>query len=80
MPDNSPVVAVGVEDNGDFEVPGAREVGWYRFGSGPGRAGSTVMAAHINFDGEDGVFRHLDTIETGAVVEVVNLRKKKIKN
>ncbi|MDH3684516.1 MAG: class F sortase [Acidimicrobiia bacterium] len=67
---DSPIQPVGVEPNGEFEVPIASEVGWYRFGSGPGDTGSTVMAAHIAYDGEDGVFRYLSTIEPGALVEV----------
>ena len=32
----APVTDVGVEDNGDMEIPGASEVGWYRFGPRPG--------------------------------------------
>jgi LPXTG-site transpeptidase (sortase) family protein len=60
-----PVVAVGVEGNGDMEIPGVDEVGWYRFGSRPGEPGSTVLAAHIAYDGVDGVFRHLDDLEAG---------------
>ncbi len=68
--DDSVVRPVGVEDNGEFEVPIASEVGWYRFGSGPGEEGSTVMAAHIAYDGEDGVFRNLSTVENGSLVNV----------
>lgn len=62
---------VGVEPNGDLEVPPAEEVGWYRYGPAPGDAGSAVLAAHIAFDGVDGVFRHLIDVEPGARVEVV---------
>jgi hypothetical protein len=61
----APVVAVGVEDNGDMEIPGVDEVGWYRFGSRPGEPGSTVLAAHVAYDGVDGVFRHLDDLAAG---------------
>lgn len=68
--ERSAVRAVGVESDGDYEVPGVSEVGWYRFGSAPGQTGSTVMAAHVAYDGRDGVFRWLDRIERGAVVTV----------
>jgi len=65
------VVPVGVESDGAFEVPSARQVGWYRFGSSAGEPGSTVLAAHIAYEGVDGVFRGLASISPGADVEVV---------
>ena len=65
------VVDVGVEPNGEMEIPGATEIGWYRFGSSPGEPGSAVLAAHIAFNGRDGVFRNLDDIEVGDIVEVL---------
>ena len=66
----APVTPVGVEADGELQVPGASEVGWYRFGSAPGEAGSSVLAAHVAYDGEDGVFRHLADLAPGAMVEV----------
>ena len=48
-----------------MEIPGVDEVGWYRYGAAPGRPGSTVLAAHIAYDGVDGVFRHLDDLGRG---------------
>ncbi len=66
----APVVGVGVESNGDMEVPPADEVGWYEFGPTPGAAGSSVLAAHIAFDGVDGVFVNLDELSVGATIEV----------
>lgn len=68
---SAPIVDVGVESNGEMEIPGAREIGWYRFGPTPGESGSAVLAAHIAFNGRDGVFRDLDDLEVGAVVEVM---------
>ena len=64
------VVSVGVENNGEMEVPGPREIGWYRFGPEPGQPGSAVLAAHIASGGIDGAFRHLDQMEPGDVVHV----------
>lgn len=64
------IVDVGVEENGEMEIPGAAEVGWYRYGPSPGESGSAVLAAHIAFNGRDGVFRDLQKIEVGDVVEV----------
>ena len=67
---DAPVIDVGVLPDGDMEIPGAREVGWYRFGPSPGEEGSAVLAAHIAFNGVDGVFRRLDRLQPGALVEV----------
>ena len=63
--EEAPVQDVGVEDNGDMEIPGADGVGWYRFNATPGEEGSAVLAAHISFDGQPGVFRYLDEAEIG---------------
>ena len=66
----APVTDVGVEDNGDMEIPGASEVGWYRFGPRPGDTGSAVLAAHIAFNGVDGVFRNLTDMRPGDTFSV----------
>jgi hypothetical protein len=63
--DLAPVVSVGVEANGDMEIPGANEVGWYRYGPTPGSSGSAVLAAHVSWNGRDGVFRRLSRAEPG---------------
>lgn len=66
------VLGVGVEDNGDMEIPPADQVGWYQFGAKPGdEAGSAVLAAHIAYNGRDGVFVDLDELSVGARIEVV---------
>lgn len=67
---SAPVDAVGVEPNGEMEIPAAERVGWYRFGAGPGEQGSTVLAAHIAYGGVDGVFRSLDRVAPGEEVVV----------
>lgn len=67
--EDAPVRPVGVEPSGEMEIPPADEVGWYRFGAAPGE-GSAVLAAHIAYDGVDGVFRRLDRAEPGDEVVV----------
>lgn len=64
------IVPVGVLENGDYEVPPASQVGWYRFGSAPGDPGSAVLAGHIAWNGEDGVFRRLADLPAGSEIEV----------
>jgi hypothetical protein len=62
---------VGIEpEGGALEIPPVDEVGWYRYGARPGVAGSTVLAAHVAYDGVDGVFRHLDDLGAGDEVTV----------
>jgi LPXTG-site transpeptidase (sortase) family protein len=68
--DGAPVVPVGVEGDGDMEIPPVDQVGWYRFGARPGDEGSAVLAAHVAYDGVDGVFRHLDDLAPGDAVSV----------
>ena len=64
------VVDVGVETNGDMEIPGADAVGWYRFNPKPGQEGSSVLAAHIAWNGTNGVFRYLADVEDGDRVTI----------
>ncbi len=68
---NAVILPVGLEPNGELEVPGAEEVGWYQFGAGLGGGqGSTVLAAHIAYNGRDGVFRNLADSEVGELITV----------
>lgn len=64
------VRAVGVEPNGELEVPPESEVGWYRYSPRPGEAGSSVLAGHVAYNGRDGAFRYLDQVEIGDRFEV----------
>lgn len=68
--EEAPIRAVGLEPDGEMEIPPASEVGWYELGVAPGQAGSAVMAAHIAYDGVDGVFRQLDRADDGDEVVV----------
>ncbi|MDZ7676554.1 MAG: class F sortase [Acidimicrobiales bacterium] len=64
------VVPVGLQTNGEMEIPPVDEVGWYELGVAPGETGSAVLAAHIAYDGVDGVFRYLDRLGPGDEVEI----------
>ena len=67
---SGPVRSVGLRADGALEVPGASEIGWYRYGAAPGYEGATVLAAHVSWNGEIGVFHRLGDLEPGALVEV----------
>ncbi len=69
----APVVPVGLEQDGSMQIPGATEAGWYQFGVRPGEAqGSSVVAAHIDFNGTKGVFFDLVKLELGAEVDLAD--------
>lgn len=67
---DDPVIEVGLEEDGELEVPGAKEIGWYRYGAAPGYPGATVLAAHVTWNGEYGPFLNLGDLEPGDRVEV----------
>ena len=61
---------VGLEDDGELEVPSETEVGWWQYGSAPGLPGATVLAAHVSWNGTTGPFSRLGDAEIGDRVEV----------
>lgn len=64
------VLSVGVDEENQFDVPEAQKVGWYKHGSAPGDAGSTVLAAHVDYAGKRGAFFNLRELTVGEVLEV----------
>jgi Sortase domain len=62
--------SVGIEDDGELEIPDETEVGWYEYGSAPGLPGSTVLAAHVSWNRTIGPFHELGALEPGARIEV----------
>ena len=66
----SPIRSVGVEDNGELEVPDEAVVGWYQYGSAPGHPGATVFAAHVTWKNKIGPFFKLGELEPGARIDV----------
>jgi hypothetical protein len=64
------VLPVGVDDKGEFAVPEAKEVGWYQYGQRPTQSGATVLAAHVSWKKQSGVFARLGTLEPGSEIFV----------
>jgi Sortase domain len=64
------VRSVGLEPDGQLEIPNEKEIGWYRYGQAPGEIGSTVLAAHVSWNGSLGPFADLATIEPGDRINV----------
>lgn len=69
---DAPVVAVGIEDDGEMEIPAdVDQAGWYRFGASPGAEGSAVIAGHVDSRTQGlGIFARLRELEVGARVDV----------
>lgn len=73
-----PVDPVGVDDDGQMEIPPlAERAGWYRFGPAPGSPeGSAVIAAHVDSVASAGLgpFARLRDLEPGdpAVVDLAD--------
>jgi hypothetical protein len=65
-----PVRSIGLQENGQLEIPDATEIGWYKYGATAGHPGSTVLAAHVNWRGSRGPFSQLGTVEPGDQIEV----------
>ncbi len=65
-----PVRSVGLRTDGALEVPGASEIGWYRYGAAPGYEGATVLAAHVSWNGDIGLFHRLGDLDPGERVEI----------
>ncbi len=71
---DAPVVAIGLDPDGDMEVPRDGSVaGWYQRGAVPGDAGTAVITAHVDTRvAGPGAFFRLGTLTPGDVVEVVS--------
>ncbi len=63
----------GLSPTGVMEVPADhRTVAWYDFTAVPGREGNAVLAAHVNWRGEQGVFSRLDGVMPGTEITVTS--------
>ena len=65
-----PVRAIGLEPDGQLEIPDETEIGWYRYGATAGQPGATVLAAHVSWNRTAGPFARLGTVEPGARIAV----------
>lgn len=70
---DAPVHSMGVDiERNQMEVPQAPEVvGWYRYGPSPGEEGSAVLAAHVDYNGQQGAFYDLFRTEAGTLIKIV---------
>ncbi len=65
-----PVRAIGLEPDGQMEIPDETEIGWYQYGATAGQPGATVLAAHVSWNRTAGPFARLGAVEPGSQIEV----------
>lgn len=66
-----PVVAVGLDGNGEMVLPkNARDVAWLDNGGFPGSTRNAILAGHRNYSGLSGTFERLEHLEPGDEVRV----------
>ncbi len=67
----SKLVGLGLDDVGSMEVPtDPSQAGWYVEGPSPGSLGPAIIAGHVTWNGEPGVFFKLGQLRRGDRVVV----------
>ena len=67
----STLVELGLDSKRAMEVPrDPADAGWFSRGAAPGALGPAVIAGHVTWDGEPGVFYRLGKLRPGDRVEV----------
>lgn len=68
---SSVVMGLGLQSDGSLEVPpDAYPAGWYTGGPTPGELGPAIIAGHVNWNGDPGVFFELHEMKPGDKVVV----------
>ncbi len=64
------LIPVGLEPNGEMQVPPFGVAGWYRLGNKPGASGPAVIVAHVDTKSGPDVFYRLRDLRAGDTVDV----------
>jgi hypothetical protein len=68
---DSELMALGLRDDGSLEVPpDGFPAGWYTGAPTPGELGPAIIAGHVDWNGQPGVFYGLRDLEPGADISV----------
>lgn len=68
----SELIGLGLQDDGTMEVPpGAFPAGWYKRAPTPGELGPAIIAGHVHWNGDRGVFYNLAELRSGDKVTVI---------
>jgi LPXTG-site transpeptidase (sortase) family protein len=69
----SSLIPLGLNPDRTITVPPVSnplQASWYRLGPTPGAAGPAIILGHINGDGKEGIFAHLNQLKPGDQVKV----------
>ena|GEM_PF-473116 len=65
------VIAVGLTPQLAMDIPQrAEEIGWYEYSTRPGMKGNSILAGHLDWNGQPGVFRRLSDLRSGDSIAV----------
>jgi sortase (surface protein transpeptidase) len=65
------LIDLGLQADGTMEVPpDGSTAGWYTASPSPGEIGPAVLAAHVDWQGQEGVFYNLRRVAVGDTVSV----------
>ena len=68
---DAPLVPLRLEKSGELEAPKDYDTpGWYADGTPPGDTGPAVIAGHVDSRVASAVFRHLEDLRAGDLIEV----------
>jgi LPXTG-site transpeptidase (sortase) family protein len=68
---NAPIDPVGTNEKGEMASPPSLDrVTWYKEGTKPGLQGSAVLAGHYGGPQQTGIFRTIDRLKAGDIIEV----------
>jgi sortase (surface protein transpeptidase) len=65
------VVPIGLNPEGEIQVPSPSVAGWYRLGPAPGGIGPAVIVGHVDTYTGPAVFYRLTGVRAGDIVDVV---------
>ena len=69
---SSKIMQLGLEKDGSLAVPPDGSLaGWYSGSPTPGEEGPSVIVAHVDWKGKEGVFFHLKLLKIGDRIQVV---------
>ncbi|HET6393574.1 MAG TPA: class F sortase [Blastococcus sp.] len=69
---DSGLLDLGLQADGTLEVPpDGTSAGWYTDAPTPGELGPAVIAAHVDWEGQPGVFHRLRDVRPGAEISVL---------
>lgn len=70
---NAQIVAANVDPSGALEVPdNVVQAAWYQAGTAPGQPGTAIVAAHVDFAGQLGLFNGLHTLPKGSLIVIID--------